>query len=217
MIWRQLAQKLERVAPGVDLHAVPYTPEGTYSDLREASADLAIGPISHHDNSLRSIFLFQGGYQVAMRADHPLAGKPLSMEDFINARHLLVTMSGEAHGLVDNYLDLKGLNRRSAGKKYIPTAEFLSRMATLFRFRKRVERLCGQKQQPRRELRRDRYMERELPAARSAKLAKAGRAKAARTATSAVAVAVILRMVILLRIIDWFVRDWKFRGYFRIR
>jgi len=114
MIWRQLAEKLERVAPGVDLHAVPYTPEGTYSDLREANVDLAIGPISHHDNSLRSIWLFQGGYQVAMRADHPLAGKPLSMENFIDARHLLVTMSGEAHGLVDSYLDLKGLNRRIA-------------------------------------------------------------------------------------------------------
>jgi len=36
---------------------------------------------------------------------------------------LLVTMSGEAHGLVDSYLDLKGLNRRIA----VTVNEFVGR------------------------------------------------------------------------------------------
>ena len=36
------------------------------------------------------------------------------MEDFIDARHLLVTISGGARGLIDSHLDLKGLNRRVA-------------------------------------------------------------------------------------------------------
>lgn len=36
------------------------------------------------------------------------------MEEFLDARHLLVTMSGDAHGFVDNYLDQKGQNRRIA-------------------------------------------------------------------------------------------------------
>jgi len=60
MIWRQLIQLLEQEAPGVDLHAVPYTMERT------------------------------------------------------SARHLLVSMSGDAHGFVDSYLDQKGLGRRIA-------------------------------------------------------------------------------------------------------
>ncbi|MBU2955928.1 LysR family transcriptional regulator [Marinobacter sp. F3R08] len=114
MIWRQLIELLEREAPGVDIHAVPYTPEGTHDDLREAHVDLAVGMLNQHDHSLRSTWLFEGGYVLAMREDHPLAGRPITMEEFLEARHLLVTMSGDAHGFVDNYLDQKGHSRRIA-------------------------------------------------------------------------------------------------------
>lgn len=114
MVWRQLIQLLEREAPGVDVHAVPYTPEGTHDDLREAKVDLAIGVLEQHDHSLRSGWLFDGGYVLAMRADHPLAGRPITMDEFLEARHLLMSMSGNAHGFVDNYLDQKGMSRRIA-------------------------------------------------------------------------------------------------------
>ncbi len=114
MIWRPLIELLEREAPGVDLHAVPYTPDGSYDDLREAHVDLAVGVLNQHDHSLRSTWLFEGGYVLAMREDHPLAGRPITMEEFLSARHLLVSMSGEAHGFVDSYLDQKGQSRRIA-------------------------------------------------------------------------------------------------------
>jgi len=114
LIWRQLIELLEREAPGIDLHAVPYTPEGTHDALREAHVDLAVGVLNHHDHSLRSSWLFDGGYALAMRADHPLAGKQITMDEFLEARHLLVSMSGDAHGFVDSYLDQKGKSRRIA-------------------------------------------------------------------------------------------------------
>ncbi|MGC8118907.1 LysR family transcriptional regulator [Marinobacter sp. VGCF2001] len=114
MVWQQVIELLEREAPGVDIHAVPYTPEGTYADLREAHVDLAVGVLNQHDHSLRSTWLFEGGFMLAMRADHPLAGRPITMDEFLEARHLLVTMSGDAHGFVDNYLDQKGQSRRIA-------------------------------------------------------------------------------------------------------
>jgi DNA-binding transcriptional LysR family regulator len=114
MIWRPLIKLLEEEAPGVDVHAVPYTPDGTHENLREANVDLAVGMLNQHDHSLRSTWLFQGGYVLAMREDHPLAGKKITMEEFLEARHLLVTMSGDAHGFVDSYLDQKGLSRRIA-------------------------------------------------------------------------------------------------------
>ncbi|WP_144820912.1 LysR family transcriptional regulator [Marinobacter piscensis] len=114
MVWRPLIKLLEEEAPGVDVHAVPYTPEGTHENLREAHVDLAVGMLNQHDHSLRSTWLFQGGYVLAMREDHPLAGKKITMEEFLEARHLLVTMSGDAHGFVDSYLDQKGLSRRIA-------------------------------------------------------------------------------------------------------
>lgn len=114
LIWKDLIQLLEREAPGVDLHAVPYTPDGSYSLLREAHIDLAVGVLTQHDHSLRSTWLFEGGYRLAMRADHPLAGRSITLDEFLEARHLLVSMSGDAHGFVDNYLDQKGLHRRIA-------------------------------------------------------------------------------------------------------
>ncbi|UDL06965.1 LysR family transcriptional regulator [Marinobacter sp. CA1] len=114
LIWRQLVRRLEEEAPGVDLHAVPYTPERSHDLLREAHVDLAVGLLTQHDHSLRSTWLFDGGFRLAMRANHPLAGRPITLQEFLDARHLLVTMSGEAHGFVDNYLDQKGLSRRIA-------------------------------------------------------------------------------------------------------
>ena len=67
MIWRQLIELLEREAPGVDVHAVPYTPEATHDDLREAHVVLAVGILNQHDHSLRSTWLFEGGYGLEMR------------------------------------------------------------------------------------------------------------------------------------------------------
>lgn len=114
LIWRELVDRLQEIGPGIDVHAVPYTPEGTYDDLREANVDLAIGAITHHDHSLRSIWLFQGRFQLAMCRSHPLAGKPVSLDDYLEARHLLVSLSGDAYGTVDNHLDQIGVNRRVA-------------------------------------------------------------------------------------------------------
>lgn len=114
MVWRQLLKGLEEEAPGVDIHAVPYTPEGTYDDLRQANVDLAVGALNQHDHSLRSSWLLEGGYALAMRADHPLAGRQITMTEFLEARHLLVSMSGDAHGYIDGYLDQKGQSRRIA-------------------------------------------------------------------------------------------------------
>ncbi|MBZ0335167.1 LysR family transcriptional regulator [Marinobacter sp. AL4B] len=114
MVWRPLVKLLEQEAPGVDVYAVPYTPEGTHGDLREANVDLAVGMLQQHDHSLRSTWLFEGGFVLAMREDHPLAGRPITLEEFLEARHLLVTMSGDVHGFVDSYLDQKGQSRRIA-------------------------------------------------------------------------------------------------------
>ncbi|MEQ5837218.1 LysR family transcriptional regulator [Marinobacter sp. NFXS9] len=114
LIWQPLVCELEKRAPGIDLHAVPYTAETAFGHLREAHVDLAIGLLTEHDHSLRSIWLFDSGYTLAMREDHPLAGHPISVEDFMAARHLLVSMSGEAAGFVDMALMRKGLKRRVA-------------------------------------------------------------------------------------------------------
>lgn len=112
MLWSPLIELLEREAPGVDLHAVPYSRDRTHDDLREAHIDLAVGGLIQHDHSVRSSWLLETGYVLAMRSEHPLAGRPITMEEYLNARHLLVTLSGDAHGSIDRYLDQKAQSRR---------------------------------------------------------------------------------------------------------
>lgn len=114
LLWPELVSKLQRDAPGIDLHAVPYTLGGAHMQLREAHVDLAIGMLDEHDHSLRSTWLAESGYVLAMREDHPLAGGPVTLEDFLEARHLLISPTGDTHGPVDSALDAMGLSRRVA-------------------------------------------------------------------------------------------------------
>lgn len=114
LLWPALVSKLERDAPGIDLNAVPYTLGGAHMQLREAHVDLAIGMLTEHDHSLRSTWLAESGYVLAMREDHPLAGRPITLEEFLDARHLLISPTGDTHGPVDSALDSMGLSRRVA-------------------------------------------------------------------------------------------------------
>lgn len=114
LIWQPLVCELQRNAPGVDLHAVPFSPTTAVQNLREANVDLAIGMFTEHDHSLRSVWLFDTGYVLAMRENHPLSTSEIDIESFVSARHLMASMSGDANGVVDHTLSQKGLMRRVA-------------------------------------------------------------------------------------------------------
>lgn len=114
LFWLPLMTRVGKTAPGVDLYSMPFTLDGAINQLREAHVDLAMGPMDHHDRSLRSVWLFESGYTLAMRKDHPLAGRPVSLDDFLAARQLLVTTSGNTFGFVDHALQRQGLSRRVA-------------------------------------------------------------------------------------------------------
>lgn len=114
LLWLPLMNEVSRLAPMVDLYAVPFTQVGAVDQLREASVDLAMGPQGQADRSLRSSFLFASNFKLVMRKDHPLAGKPVSMRSFLAARHLLVSRSGETQDHVDRALQRDGLQRRVA-------------------------------------------------------------------------------------------------------
>ena len=115
MFWLPLIQHLADVAPMVDLYAAPFSLHGTIDQLREAQVDLAVGPLTHHDRSLHSTLLYETRYILAMGKHHPLAQKgQVTLEEFLAARHLLVTTSGHATGVVDQVLHRHGLRRRVA-------------------------------------------------------------------------------------------------------
>ena len=114
LLWLPLLNEVSRLAPMVDLYAVPFTQVGAVDQLREARIDLALGPQGAQDRSLRSSFLFASHFKLVMRQDHPLAGKSISMKNFLAACHLLVSRTGEAQDHVDRVLQRDGLKRRVA-------------------------------------------------------------------------------------------------------
>ncbi len=61
---------------------------------------------------LRYHRLAEGRYVCVMRRDHPLAGQPLTLDAFCAAEHVLVSLSGRAHGFVDQALAAHDRSRR---------------------------------------------------------------------------------------------------------
>ena len=114
LYWLPFSCRVAEQAPHVDLYAVPYTRMGVIEQLREARIDIGLGPLSQHDRSLRSIPLYQNTYKLVMRKDHPLAGKAITMDDFLAAKHLLVSQSGDPRGNVDQALQRLEKRRRVA-------------------------------------------------------------------------------------------------------
>jgi DNA-binding transcriptional LysR family regulator len=117
-----LVRSIESEAAGIRVRMVPLTTREPRPMLLRGDIDLAIGffpgvvsqltggqasvsPIRHEQ-------LYSGQYVCVMRKDHPLAEKELTLDDYCNANHLLVSFSGRAHGLVDEALAQLGRERR---------------------------------------------------------------------------------------------------------
>lgn len=115
---------MSREAPGVSMRVLPLTTRDPRRLLDDGHADLAIGyfPAVSPDLTARALAgdavtfrhlrLFEGDYVCVMRKGHPLAGRPLTLERYCAARHLLVSFSGRAFGFIDGALAALGRNRR---------------------------------------------------------------------------------------------------------
>ncbi|MCB2018306.1 MAG: LysR family transcriptional regulator [Hydrogenophaga sp.] len=119
-----LVDLLETEAPGVNLRIVPLTTRDPRALLESGSADLAVGHFPGVIAELTAIHLqehsplylhqrlYDGEYVVVMRRNHPLARKPLTLDAYCGARHLLVSFSGRPFGFVDEALSAISRQRR---------------------------------------------------------------------------------------------------------
>lgn len=111
-------------APGVNLRVLPLTTRDPRDLLASGTIDLAIGHFpaliaelgtaQPQDESARFMHqrLYDGEYVVVMRRGHPLAGRPLDLDAYCAARHLLVSFSGRPFGFVDEALAALSRQRR---------------------------------------------------------------------------------------------------------
>jgi DNA-binding transcriptional LysR family regulator len=118
-----LVRSIEREAPKLTIRMVPLTTREPRPMLLRGDIDLAVGffpgvtaqlaggqgasvsPIRHEQ-------LYSGRYVCVMRKDHPLAQQELTVDNYCDSNHLLVSFSGRAHGLVDEALAKIGRERR---------------------------------------------------------------------------------------------------------
>jgi DNA-binding transcriptional LysR family regulator len=108
-------------APGV---AVRLLPEGAVDtlDLRHGHLDLEIGATRHEIPEIRSETIAEDRLIAAMRGDHPLASKRLTLRRFAAAHHIIVSRRGRMHDPIDELLERHGLQRRVIGAAPTSTA-----------------------------------------------------------------------------------------------
>ena len=119
----KLARQLQTEAPQVSLRVLPLTTRDPRRLLDEGTADIALGyfPAVLTDLTGRAQAgeamafehqrLYAGEYVCVMRQHHPLAQKPLTLDAYCAARHLLVSFSGRPYGFVDEALASIGRQR----------------------------------------------------------------------------------------------------------
>ncbi|MDO4232692.1 MAG: LysR family transcriptional regulator [Lautropia sp.] len=120
-----LLDRMQREAPNATLRLRPLTTRDPLPLLENDELHLAIGhfPGAVADVILREMQedrpdtfghqeIYEGQYVCVMREGHPLGEGPLTLDDYCNARHLLVSYSGRPFGFVDEALAARQRTRR---------------------------------------------------------------------------------------------------------
>lgn len=118
-----LVQQVLEQAPGVRLAVVPQRPTEVADALEQGRIDLAVGRFTKPAGALRFKPLFDETLVPVVRADHPLAGRRVSVARFLAHPHLLIAPGGQGdfRGLLDEQLDALGLSRQVV----LSTSQFL--------------------------------------------------------------------------------------------
>lgn len=108
---RPLFVEQQQVAPNIRIHLHPYSLDNAGILLEKGEVDMAAGVYSNFGSSLRTLPLETLTYVCAMRKGHPLLAQPrLTLESFLRARHLMVSLLGSV-ALIDHELAAHGHRR----------------------------------------------------------------------------------------------------------
>jgi DNA-binding transcriptional LysR family regulator len=124
VILHPLLAMLKRNAPTIDLGLRQLLPpqgglsverawEPALAALEAAEMDVAIAPLDSVPARFVARTLFEEDFVIVACAGHPFAARP-TLENFCRMKHLVVSLTGDAHGFVDTALERQGLARRVA-------------------------------------------------------------------------------------------------------
>jgi len=87
--------------PGLKLNARSASVQDILTGIDQGRVDLGVGLFSELPDRFMTCRLLSDRFVCAMRADHPLASVPMTLDSYCRASHLLVSMSGAATDPID--------------------------------------------------------------------------------------------------------------------
>jgi len=122
-----LLKALRQIAPAIRLRVLAEAATDS-QELRHGELDLHIGAAVPTQPDVMHEVLGEDVLQVAMRAEHPLAGRKLTMRSYAAAEHINVSRRGRLRDPVDDILAKQGLSRQVLASA--PTAAAALSMAS---------------------------------------------------------------------------------------
>ncbi|MCY6381214.1 LysR family transcriptional regulator [Hoeflea prorocentri] len=125
----KLLAQMENSAPALKLIVRPFGRKDALRALEHDETDLALGFFWDLPARFMATSLYEEGYRVVMRRNHPLANEDvLGPEAFASTGHAVVSPAGDLRGIVDDSLDQMGLRRmvRVALPHFLPALATVS-------------------------------------------------------------------------------------------
>lgn len=110
----QMVDDVRLEAPSLVLTVRSGSVKEILDDIDNGRTDIGLGFFRDLPDRFMTCRLLADRYVCIMRPGNPLAGKPLIMEDYLQAPHLLVSMSGAPEDLIDSALADMDVRRRIA-------------------------------------------------------------------------------------------------------
>ena len=109
-----LLERIKHDAAGVKIEVVRIPIKDVHAALETGGIDLAVGFLPGLTTGMRRQSLFREHYVCMLRADHPLIGAKISVKQFREAAHVLVSYAGTGHQVIEETFVAEGLSGRIA-------------------------------------------------------------------------------------------------------
>lgn len=109
-----LSQALRDWSAGITFEVLQADEERAFELIESGTADIAVGPFTGKHDHFHSVLLYDAPFACAMRANHPLARKSITLEDFAAASQISIAQRGDPVRTVDRILAEVGLKRKIA-------------------------------------------------------------------------------------------------------
>ncbi|MEX3920569.1 LysR family transcriptional regulator [Paraburkholderia sp. BR10872] len=119
----RLLQVFSERAPNANLRSVSLPPNQVERGLESGDIDLAVGYFPDlGGNNFFQQRLFTHRFICMMRSGHPLAGKAMTIEQFLAMGHAVVRAEGRSQEVLEQYLEKRRMRRRAV----LETPHFMS-------------------------------------------------------------------------------------------